>query len=173
MGLGNKTTGGLITLSLLFMLVSGGCMFNRNAVVVGTGPTCEEALSTGLQGFSDDELAGFLDSSLTEDRKSACWIPIMATCLNENREIPHQHLTEAVRTFNQRRYEALFHKAVYRYLVDITKGRAPYRPEDRSLLEDYCRVVINNARSANDKNLTQVQMVCRKLDLGLYQKFFQ
>jgi len=173
MGTGNKTTAGLLALSLLFILVSAGCTSKRNAVVVDPGPVCEEALSTGLQGFSDHEVEGFLDNALTEDGKSTCWIPVMATCLNENREIPHRHLAEAVRVFNKRRYEALFYKAVYRYLADIARGRAPYREEDRLLLEDYCRVLINNARSASDKNLGQAQMVCRKLDLGLYRKFFQ
>ena len=112
---------------------------------MGTGPTCEEALSTGLQGFSDNELAMFLDNSLAEDRKSECWIPIMETSLNENREIPHRHLAEAVKTFNKRRYEALFHKAVYRYLSDVAKGKAAYRPEDRLLLENYCSFLINSA----------------------------
>jgi len=168
----NKTVG-LLTLSLLFMMMSAGCMFNRNAVVVGTGPTCEEALTSGLQGFSDDELARFLDNSIAEDRKSACWIPVMETCLKENREIPHQHLAEAVRTFNKQRYKDLFHRAVYRYLVDIAKGKAPYRPEDRLLLENYCSVLINSAHSTHDKNLGQAQVLCRKLDAGLYHKFFE
>ena len=165
--------GRLLTLCLLFVLVSAGCMFNRNAVVVGTGPTCEEALTSGLQGFSDDELARFLDNSLAEGRKSECWIPFMETCLKENREIPHQHLAEAVKTFNKRRTETLFHQATYRYLADIAKGKAPYRPEDRLLLENYCSVLINSAHSTHDKNLGQAQVLCRKLDAGLYRKFFE
>jgi len=134
----------LIVLSLLMIGVSG-CVWDRKAVVVGAAPTCEEALSTGLQGFSDDELALFLDSSLAEDRKSECWIPIMETSLNEHREIPHRHLAEAVKTFNMRRYETLFHKAVYRYLADAARGKAAYTPEDRLLLEDYCSFLINSA----------------------------
>ena len=165
-------SGLLIILSLLILGVSG-CIWGQKAVVVGTGPTCEEALSTGIQGFSDDELALFLDSSLAEGRKSECWIPIMETCLNENREIPRRHLAEAVKTFNKRRYEALFHKAVYRYLSDVVKGKAAYRPEDRLLLENYCSFLINSAGSAHDKNLGQAQMLCRKLDAGLYSKFFE
>ena len=168
-----QITGGLLVVSLLFMLVGTGCMFGRKAVVVGAAPTCKEALSTGLQGFSDDELAGFLDSSLAEDRKSECWIPIMEICLKENREIPHRHLAEAIKAFNKRRSEELFHKAVYRYFADVAKGKAAYRPEDRLLLESYCSLLINSARSAHDKNLAQAQVLCRKLDAGLYKKFFE
>jgi hypothetical protein len=163
----------MVAVALLLALASAGCMFNRNAVVVEAGPTCEEALSTGLQGFSDEELAGFLDSSLAEGRTSQCWIPVMETCLNENREIPHRHLAEAVKAFNKQRHEALFHKAVYRYMADIAKGKAPYRAEDRLLLESYCSVLINSAHSAGDKNLGQAQVLCRKLDAGLYRKFFE
>jgi hypothetical protein len=60
-----------------------------------------------------------------------------------------------------------------RYLADIAKGKAPYRPEDRLLLENYCSVLINSAHSTRDKNLGQAQVLCRKLDAGLYRKFFQ
>lgn len=173
MSIDRKATGGLLTVFLLIALLSGGCMSSRQAVVVGPVPTCEEALSTGLQGFSDDELAGLLDRSLSEDRMTGCWMPIMETCLNENREIPHRHLAKAVKTYNKRRYEDVFHKAVYRYLADIAKGKAPYRPEDRLLLENYCSVLINSAHSVGDKNLGQAQVLCRRLDGGLYQKFFE
>lgn len=168
-----QTISGLLIILLLLMIGGSGCIWGQKAVVVGAGPTCEEALSTGLHGFSDYEVAEFLDSSLAEGRKSECWIPIMETCLNENREIPHRHLAEAVKIFNKRRYEVLFHKAVYRYFADVAKGKAVYRPEDRLLLENYCSFLINSARSAHDKNLGQAQVLCRKLDQGLYSKFFQ
>ena len=171
MAIRKQTIRGLLI--ILLMIGVSGCIWGQKAVVVGAGPTCEEALSTGLQGFSDDELAGFLDSSLAEDRKSDCWIPIMKASLNENREIPHPHLAEAVKTFNKRRYEELFHKAVYRYLSDVTRGKAAYSPEDRLLLENYCSFLINSAGSAHDKNLGQAQVLCRKLDAGLYSRFFE
>jgi hypothetical protein len=167
------TISGLLIILSLLMIGASGCVWDQKAVVVGAAPTCEEALSTGLQGFSDDELAVFLDNSLAEDRKSECWIPIMEASLNENREIPHRHLAEAVKTFNKRRYEALFHKAVYRYLSDVARGKATYNPEDRLLLENYCSFLINSAGSAHDKNLGQAQVLCRKLDTGLYSKFFE
>ena len=173
MSIRKQTIRGLLIILSLLMIGVSGCVWDQKAVVVGAAPTCEEALSTGLQGFSDDELALFLDNSLAEDRKSECWIPIMETCLNENREIPHRHLAEAVKTFNKRRYEALFHKAVYRYLSDVTRGKATYSPEDRLLLENYCSFLINSAGSAHDKNLGQAQVLCRKLDTELYRKFFQ
>ncbi|MBC8466808.1 MAG: hypothetical protein H8D55_03105 [Deltaproteobacteria bacterium] len=164
---------GLLIVLFILMIGGSGCIWGQKAVVVGAAPTCEEVLSTGLQGFSDNELTLFLDNSLAEDRKSECWIPIMEAFLNENREIPHRHLAEAVKTFNKRRYEALFHKAVYRYLSDVAKGKATYTPEDRLLLESYCSFLINSAGSAHDKNLGQAQVLCRKLDKELYRKFFQ
>ena len=164
---------GLLIVLFILMIGGSGCIWGQKAVVVGAAPTCEEVLSTGLQGFSDNELTLFLDNSLAEDRKSECWIPIMEAFLNENREIPHRHLAEAVKTFNKRRYEALFHKAVYRYLSDVAKGKATYTLEDRLLLENYCSFLINSAGSAHDKNLGQAQVLCRKLDKELYRKFFQ
>jgi len=164
--------GRLIAAIFLSMLILGGCTSSRNAVVIGSGPTCEEALSTGLQGYSDGEVAGILDNALAEGRVPECWMPGMEFCLNENRDIPHRHLAEAVKVFNRRRYEPLFHKAVYRYLAEIEKGNAPYRPEDRLLLESYCRVIINRAHSLRDKNLGQAQLLCRRLDEGLYERFF-
>ena len=99
--------GALIILSLLMIGVSG-CVWGQKAVVIGAAPTCDEALSTGLQEFSDDELALFLDNSLAEDRKSECWIPIMEAFLNENRKIPRRHLAEAVKTFNKRALRSAF-----------------------------------------------------------------
>jgi len=166
--------GSVLTLLLVFTVLGGsGCSTSKKAVVVGPGPTCQEALSTGINSFSEHELAGLLDRGLADDQKESCWIPLMKACLNENRDVPHRHLAEAVKTFNKRRYEALFHKAVYRYLSDIAKGNADYRPEDRLLLEDYCRFVINNAGSAHDKNLGQAQMICHKLDPELYRQFFE
>ena len=139
------TTGGLLIILLLLMVGGSSCANRQKAVVAGPAPTCEEALSMGIQSFSDDELALFLDGSPAGNRKFECWIPIMERCLNEHRAIPHRHLAEAVKTFNKRRYEALFHKAVYRYLSDIAGGKETYRPEDRLLLETYCRFLINSA----------------------------
>jgi len=168
-----RIAGGLVGWIFLLALFTGGCMSTRNAVVVGSGPTCEEALSTGLDRYSDHEVAKFLDTGLAEGRISECWMPVMEICLQENREVPHRHLAEAVKVYNQQRYEVLFHKAVYRYLAHVAKGKAPYRPEDRLLLESYCSVIINSAETVRDRNLGQAQALCRKLDQGLYRKFFQ
>jgi hypothetical protein len=173
MAMGTRTRGGMAAAALLLALAGGGCMSNHKAVVVAPEPTCEEALATGVEGFSDHEVARFLDSALSEDRTSGCWSPLMEACLNQNREIPHRHLAEAVKVFNKRRYEKLFHKAVYRYLADIAKGEAPYRPEDRLLLESYCSLLINSAHTAQDRNLGQAQVLCRQLDAGLYSRFFE
>jgi hypothetical protein len=159
--------------ALLLALAGAGCTSNRSAVVMAPEPTCEEALAAGLEGISDREVARFLDSSLTEEGPSGCWVPLMGRCLDQNREVPHRHLAEAVKAFNKQRYENLFHKAVYRYLSDIAKGKAPYRQQDRLLLENYCRILINSAHTATDRNLGQAQMLCAKLDAGLYHRFFE
>ena len=143
-----KTTIGLLMLWLM-MVGGSGCANHPKAVVVDLAPTCEEALFTGLKGFSDDELALLMDRSLAEGSKSGCWIPLVETCLRENRKIPHHHLAEAIKIFNKRSAEALFNKAVCRYLSDIAKGNAVYRPEDRLLLESYCRFLINSAGNAH------------------------
>ena len=166
------TNGLLITLLLLAAGVSG-CATHHHTSVVSPAPTCEEALVNGLNKLSDDELAMLLDDSLAESRKSECWIPIMEACLSEHRAVPHRHLAEAVDVFNKRRYEPLFHKAVYRYLSDVAKGNAAYGPADRLLLETYCSFLINSAGSADDQNLRQAQMLCRRLDRNLYVRFFQ
>lgn len=168
------TNGMVLTLFPVFIvLVVSGCGSTRKAVLAEPDPTCQEVLSTGLDDFSDQELAGLLDESLTDNQKDDCWIPLMRALLNENRDVPHRHLSEAVKTFNQQRYEVLFHKAVYRYLADLARGNAPYRPEDRLLLESYCRFLINQARSARDPNLGRAQVLCHRLDPELHRKFFQ
>jgi len=166
-------TGVLLVIFLLFILGTSGCTLGQKAIVVGPGPTCQDVLSTGLHGFSDYEVARLLDRGLKNDLKSECWIPIIKICLDENREIPRVHLAEAVKTFNRRRYENLFHKSVYRYLADAAKGKAQYRDEDHFLLESYCSFLINSANNINDKNLGQAQVLCRKLDPDLYSKFFR
>lgn len=175
MSIQKRTIGGSVLMFLLIITLLGvsGCGTSKKAVVVGPDPTCQEALSTGLNSFSEHELARLLDQGLADDQKDSCWIPLMKICLNENRDVPHRHLAEAVKTFNKRRYEALFHRAVYRYLANLAKGKAPYRPEDRLLLENYCSFLINHAESQHDPNLGQVQVLCHRLDPGLYRKFFQ
>ena len=181
MAMRKQLTGGLTIISLLFMLGTSTCTWEKRRLTVTVNkpipaipePTCQEALFAGLQGLSDNEVAGFLEKGLTDDGKDECWIEIMNICLNENREIPHKHLVEAVKTFNMKRHEDLFHKAVYRYLSGIAKGKTQYRAEDRTLLENYCSLIINNAKSLNDKNLGQTQVLCKKLDPDLYSKFFR
>jgi hypothetical protein len=166
-------TSGLLIILLLLAAGVSGCATHDQRIVVTPAPTCEEAVANGLNGFSDHELALLLDDSLAESRKSQCWIPIMEMCLEQHRAVPHRHLAEAVAVFNKRRYEPLFHKAVYRYLSDVAKGKAAYGPKDRLLLETYCSFLINSAGTADDRNLRQTQMLCRRLDQNLYARFFQ
>lgn len=173
MNVRNQLTAVALVLSSFLVFWISGCVTDRKAIVTGPGPSCEDALNTGLDAYSDQEVAEFLDRALADEKMDACWIPIMRSCLDENREIPHRHLAQAIKTFNQRRYQVLFHQAVYRYLADIEKGHAPYRPEDKALLTEYLSYLIHHAPSAHDQKLARGQMLCQRLDPGLYRKLFQ
>ncbi|MBC8177477.1 MAG: hypothetical protein H8E19_08735, partial [Deltaproteobacteria bacterium] len=63
MNIRKQTIRGLLIILSLLMIGVSGCVWDQKAVVVGAAPTCDEALSTGLQGFSDNELTLFLDNS--------------------------------------------------------------------------------------------------------------
>ena len=130
-------------------------------------------MSEGIGGFSDNELAELLDKALEEGRVDECWMPLMREALSAKRDIPHRHLAKAVKVFNRRRHETLFHIAVYRYLADLAGGRGEYRAQDRRLLETYSSYLINNAGSSSDENLRQAMLLCRKLDRDLYAQLFE
>jgi hypothetical protein len=161
----------LVAVFALAGIMSTGCVPHRMAAVVAA-PTCSAALSQGISGYSDYELAEVLNDSDTGGSLEDCWIPVMKQALDANRAIPYPHLVKAVKVFNKKRHEAYFHKAVQRYLAEIARGGGSYRPEDRQLLETYTRYVIHNAYSSSDPNLAQAKIYCHKLDQALYNKFF-
>ena len=67
----------LMLLLVLVALGGSGCGSTKKAVVVSPEPTCQEALSTGLNSFSEHELAILLDQGLADDQKDLCWIPLI------------------------------------------------------------------------------------------------
>jgi len=164
-----------IFLLMGFVVTAGlfGCVSQKRMAVVKTEPTCAEALAEGIQGLSDYEVSQILDSALASKDTDGCWIPIMKQSLSENRDIPHRHIVEAVKTFNKHRYEGFFHKAVHRYFANLAKNPEKYRPEDQRFLETYCSFLINNAENSRDKHLRQAKLFCRSLDQNLYARLFK
>ena len=163
----------LIASGIILLTGALGCFGQKRAAVVMPETTCSEALASGLQNYSDNEIAELLDESLVEKDVDGCWIPMMTYSLNENRDIPHRHLVEAVKVFNKRRYGNLFHKAMYRYFAALSENPDNYRPEDKRLLEEYLSYLINSAESSRDKHLRQAKLVSRKLDRNLYARLFE
>jgi hypothetical protein len=161
-----------VSLALLFIMTATlGCTETRRGAIVAS-PTCNMALEQGLETISDYELVELFDQTSKNYDLSGCWIPLIKRSLDENRSIPHHHLVKALQVLNQKQHETDFHKCVQRYLVNLSKGTAPYRTADRRLLEAYCSMVINKAKNARDPNLVQTRMLCQKLDHALYQKLF-
>ncbi len=160
-----------IILMALLALVFTGCVHQQQAVVAPR-PICSDALAGSLADMTDNEIAVMLDEA-SADRNKECWIPLMEKLLAGQREIPHRHLVEAVKTFNKQRYADTFHRAVYRYLANLAQGKADYGPADRDLLEAYAGHTIRQATSAKDRNLRQAQLLCQRLDRDLYTKLFK
>ena len=169
-----RTQKKLMTGILMLMVAVGvsGC-FGAKRVVVMHQPTCSQALIVGLHHYSDEEISTLLDKAVAENDTQGCFIPLITHSLNENRHIDRRHLTEAVKIFNQRRYNTLFHKAMYRYFAELAKYPESYRPQDRTLLETYLSHLINTAENSADEQLAQAKLLCRTLDSHLYARLFE
>ena len=164
-------------LSVIFtaLLLAGGVSgCAQHQPVLSQQPlTCREALATSTGETSNKELVHFLAESVGADQQGECWRPLMKKMLDERQDIPLDHLKKAVKAFNHQQDQEIFHKAIYRYLAEIAKGNAPYRPADRMLLESYASYTIQNAAISDDKNLEQARILCQRLDRNLYSKFFE
>jgi len=166
-----------ISISLAVVLISTaafiGCAGTKRVAVVKPQPSCSEAVRSDLQSISDNELVLLLNESQSEGGQDDCWIALVKLGLDNNRDIPRTHLAEAVKIFNQREHEAHFHKAVYRYLADLSKNPSKFRAEDQRLLQAYCSYLINSVQSQQDPNLQQVKLICKRLDQSLYARLFE
>ena len=161
-------------LLLLLGLLLTGCATKSAMIVVP--PTCAEAQGERYHDLTDYEVARLLDEAADENCASClkqCWIPLMQRCLDDGREIPHQHLVRAVKVFNHQQYQHYFHIAVYRYFYDLSRGVGDYRPVDRQLLRSYCEMLIQNSRSRRDRKLSQAMELCQRLDPDLYNRMFR
>ncbi len=163
-----------LTVLLLLGLLLTGCAGQKAMVMVP--PSCQDALGANYHELTDHEIARLLDEALDEECSSCldnCWIPLMRRCLDDGRDIPHRHLVQAVKTFNQEQYRRYFHMAVYRYFFDLSRGRGDYRPVDRQLLRSYCAMLVRNSDSRHDPRLAQAMELCQRLDPDLYSKMFK
>ncbi len=151
-----------------------GCA-SQNAMIIAPA-TCQEALGDRYHDFTDYEIARLLDEALDDncrDCLNTCWIPLMQKSLDDSREIPHRHLLQAVKTFNQQQYSNYFHTAVYRYFRDLSRGKGSYRTIDRELLRTYCAMLVHDSYSRHDYKLAQAMELCQRLDPDLYVKMFK
>ncbi len=167
----------MVVLSLFYLGLSIGCTQSLARVPMNSHHrqvlTCEDVQTSGVHGISDREIALLLDQALESDSLTDCWIPVMERCLNEDKNIPHEHLAKAIHVFNKRQYHDLFNKAVLRYFSNLASGEGPYRSEDQLLLETFCGYLINNAATRQDQNLKQASLLCHRLDPDLYGKLFR
>jgi hypothetical protein len=160
--------------AVVFLVSAGsGCVGTKRAAVVDTAVTCSEALRYGLQNYPDTEIEMFLDKAEANGDMEGCWIPVITRSLDENRDIPKRHLVTAVKVFNKRRYEAVFHKAIYRYFAALSKQPDTYGSVERQILEDYCSYLINRAASRRNENLNNAKLLCKRLDRDLYTRLFE
>jgi len=158
----------------VFLMSAGsGCVGTKRMAVVDTAVTCSEALRYGLQNYSDSEVEIFLDEGEANGDMDGCWIPVITHSLDENRDIPKRHLVQAVKVFNKRRYEDVFHKAMYRYFAALSKQPNTYGPVDRQVLEEYCSYLINRVASSRNENLNNAKLLCKRLDRDLYARLFK
>lgn len=133
---------------------------------------CEEAISEDLSGVSDGDLAFLMDKALEDGDIDSCWQPLMKKGLDQSRNIPEKHLTEAVKRFNTRGQQNLFHKAVLTYL-NKKADSGGYSAADRRLLESFSSMVIHRAKTSSDTTLSRTRQVCQRLDPELYTKIFE
>jgi len=133
--------------------------------------TCESILQN--EQISSSEIKEALDQSLSNKSHTICWLPLIKRCLDEHRDIPHQHIIAAIKKLNRYQNRIYFHKAVLRYYQHMMSGMAHYQNKtDRPFMEAYCRYAIKNAFSKNDQRLVEITSICQKLDPWLYKKIF-
>lgn len=133
--------------------------------------TCQQAQYNDYATVSDQQLVQFLDQSIGAENINQCWQPTLSAALQQQRNIPRQHLVHALKMFNHRRDSELFHLAVRQYLT--TLSAIDYHHEQRQLLVAYSRYLIEHVSSNADPRLGEVKVLCAELDQGLYRKLFE
>lgn len=135
--------------------------------------TCNDVLSHGVSNFSEQDVVDVLHAESQSKDLNVCWIPVMQSALQEGVVLPQDQLKMAIKQLNREQYNAIFHEAVYRYLAGIARGNGTYRSEDQALLRAYCSYLINHVKSSDDGRLGQVQLLTKRLDPEMYERFFE
>jgi hypothetical protein len=133
--------------------------------------SCRDALSGNLQGLSPVDIALLLDTGKNDP--TGCWEELIKRCLDQQIDIPIEHLALAVHRFNRHQTEAYFHKSVFRYFSAIDRDKTLYGQASRDLLVAYCRYVLTTAQSTNNPHLKNAELLTRRLDPVLHDRIFQ
>jgi hypothetical protein len=169
----SQKTRWMILAAMALLLVVAGCHKHKAPAVQPPPPTCADVLSGQVSAFSARQVENILNDAWAENKKEACWMPLMKHCLDQNADVPHRHLARAVDTFNRYADEPYFHKALFRYFSSIDAGYADYSASDKELLKAYCRHVIHNATSQRDPNVRNAELLTSRLDAELYEQMFK
>ena len=155
-------------------LLSGCALFGTDDLDAPVVVTCNEVLSHGVSNFSEEDVINVLHFEAQKNGElKGCWIPVMQSALKEGVRLPQDQLKQAIKQFNTEQYNVVFHEAVYRYLANIARGQGVYRSEDKALLRGYCSYLINHAENRDDGRLGQVQLLTKRLDPDMYDRFFE
>lgn len=157
----------------IVLLIMSGCSTKSTPAPKKWMPTCADAIEGSLDRLSEYDIQRILDESLESRQLAGCWAPLMKRCLDQDREIPQEHLAQAVNKFNNFDNKAYFEKSLFRYFSNIDKGVASYRSEDKELLTAYCRYVVRNAKSSQDPAVKNAELLTRRLDSELFDLMFR
>ena len=157
----------------IILFIVSGCSTKSAPTLQKWMPTCTDAIEGNLDRLSDNDIERILNESFESNQIGDCWIPLMKRCLDQEREIPQDHLAQAINQLNNFDNKDYFDKSVFRYFSNIDKGVTSYRSEDRELLTAYCRYTIRNASSSQDPAVRNSELLARRLDPDLFDLMFR
>ena len=168
----------LAIITLAGALAAAGCMGQKTAALPLLAPDpmfveCDQALAMDLEGVPDDNLYALLDHSWDQGRMDGCWEKLMDEVLKQGRNVPGRHLANAVHVFNRHQTLEMFHRAAFAYFTRLVKGEGVYAGPQQQLLARYMSVIISQAQSREDPDLTRAMVVCSRLDPDMYKRFFK
>lgn len=163
-----------VLVSAGLVVLSGCAMFEQETLPPAEKVvTCTDMVSHGVSNFNENDVVKVLQSESQAKDLARCWVPLVQSALQEGVVLPQPQLKLAIKQLNSEQYQATFHEAVYRYLAQIARGNGTYRPEDKALLRAYCSYLINHVENRDDGRLGQVQLLTKRLDPDMYNRFFK
>ncbi len=163
----------LIPLIGIVLFIVSGCSAKSTPPPQKWTPTCADAIDGNLDSFSEYDIERILNESLESKQMGGCWTPLMKRCLDQDKEIPQDHLAKAINEFNNLDNKDYFEKSIFRYFSNIDKGEASYRTEDKDVLTAYCRYVVRNAQTSQDPAVRNAELLTRNLDPDLFDLMFR